>query len=262
MVRRIKESNRGCPLSIIRTKWQRTNPNLTILVSFPDSSAFGDSTTAKQDRLLADLIAAETTREGAVTRDTHKSQARAWQRYIEYIQSVGLRHDPLLDSLTRSKQNVFICAFAMAMRQGRFSRSSHDKLAKDTITNTISNVCSTFRGKGRPNPSKDKDLQPSFLISRLYRAFKKEDPNEVQKNSVPPCVILTIAQLQATKVQRAVGQLAVISFFFAMRSREYIKVLRAEFGRTKLLRPKNLRFIQDRRILNHNSPHLDLATAF
>jgi len=131
----------------------------------------------------------------------------------------------------------------MAMRQGRFSKSSHDRLAKGTISNTILNVCLTFREKGWPNPSKEKDLQPSFLLSRLYRAFKNKDPNEVQQKSVPPCVILTIAQLQATEVQRAVGQLALLAFFFAVRSREYLKVPRAEFGRTKLLCLRNLWFI-------------------
>jgi len=147
----------------------------------------------------------------------------------------------------------------MAMRQGRFSGPSPDRLAKGTISNTISNVCSTFREKGRPNPSKDKDLQPSFLLSRLYRAFKNKDPNEVQQKAVPPCVILAIAQLQMTELQRAVGQLSVLAFFFAMRSREYLKVPRAEFGRTKLLCLQNLRFIQDGKLLSHNYPHLELA---
>jgi len=208
---------------------------------------------------LADLIAAEIAREGAVTGDTHESQARAWRRFQKYLLSIGLKEDKFLGELNRSRQNKIMCAFAMAMRQARFSGPSYDRLVEGTIKNTISNVCSTFRENGWPNPTKDGDGQPSFLLSRLYRAFRNDDPNQEQQKAVPPCVILSIARLNQSELQLAMGQLVRVSFFFAMRSREYVKVPRAEEGQTKLLVLRNIRFIRDGKVIDHNDPQLECA---
>jgi hypothetical protein len=208
---------------------------------------------------LADLIAAEITREGAVTGNTHESQARSWGRYLLYLESIGLGHDVYLDSFTRAQRNRIMCAFAMAMRQARFSGPSYDKLAEGTIRNSLSDVCSTFRENGRSNPTKDDDRQLSFILQRLFRAFRNEDPNEKQQKAVPPNVILAIAQLVHTEEQRAYGQLARVGFFFAMRSREYLEVPRAELGRTKLLLIRNIRFVRNGRNISHDDPALELS---
>jgi hypothetical protein len=208
---------------------------------------------------MADLIAAEIAREGAVTGGTHESQARSWSRFQQYAESIGLGGDVFLDSFTRPQRNKIMCAFAVAMRQARFSGPSHDRLAEGTIRNSISDVCSTFRENGRPNPTKDDDMQLSFVLSRLYRAFRNEDPNEKQQKAIPPCVILAIAQLVETDEQRAIGQLARLGFFFAMRSREYLKVPRAELGRTKILLLRNIRFVRDGRNVSHDDPALELS---
>ena len=50
----------------------------------------------------------------------------------------------------------------------RFSGPSYDRLAEGTIRNSISDICSTFRENGRPNPAKDNDMQLSFVLYRLH----------------------------------------------------------------------------------------------
>jgi len=147
----------------------------------------------------------------------------------------------------------------MAMRQARFSGPSYDKLAEGTIRNSTSDVCSTFRENGRPNPTKDYDRQLSFVLQQLFRAFRNEDPNEKQQKAFPPNVILALAQLVYTEEQRAIGQLARLGFFFAMRSREYLKVPRAEQGQTKLLLLQNIRFVRNGKNVSHNDPELELS---
>lgn len=208
---------------------------------------------------MADLVAAAVASEGAVTGGTHESQARSWRRFKEYLDSIGLSHDYYLDSFTRAQQHKIMCAFAMAMRQARFSGPAYDQLAEGTIRGTISNVCSTFRDSGRLNPTKDDDGQLSFILSRLFRAFRNEDPNEVQQKAVPPCVVLAIARLNQSETQKANGQLTRLAFFFAMRSREYSKVPKAEQGRTKILALRNLRFIRDGKVMSHDDPELEQA---
>ena len=111
----------------------------------------------------------------------------------------------------------------MALRQGQYSGKAHDTLASGTIQNTISDVSLTFRENGQPNPTKDKDLQLSFMLQRLFRVVKNKDPKEKQQKAIPACIIAKIAKQQLTEEQCAISQLTILAFFFAMRSCEYVK---------------------------------------
>jgi hypothetical protein len=177
---------------------------------------------------VADLIAAATARERAVTGATHEDWARAQRQWIEYLESIGLSHDPFLNSFNRCQWNLLICAFATAIRDGRFSSNAFKTLAARTVRNTISSVCSTFREHGRPNPSKDKDLQSCFLLQRQYRSYANDDPKQKQQKAIPMCVIAEIAKRRTTELQKAIGQLITVAIFFAMRSCEYLKVTQAK----------------------------------
>ena len=129
---------------------------------------------------MDDLIVVEIARQGAVTGGTHKSQARSWRRYIEYIKSIGLGHDPFLNELNKVQRNQIMCCVALALREGQFSRPPHGRLAHSTVSGAVSYVCAPFRENNRLNPAKEKDLQSSFLLQRLYRAFKNKDSKEKQ----------------------------------------------------------------------------------
>ena len=107
--------------------------------------------------------------------------------------------------------------------------------------------------------AKDDDRQLSFILSRLFRAFRNKDPKEVQQKAVPPRVVLAIARLDRSESQLAVGQLVRLGFFFAMRSREYLKVPKAEEGRTKILVLQNLGFIRDGKVMRHDDLELERA---
>ena len=68
----------------------------------------------------------------------------------------------------------------MALRQGQYLGKAYDTLVSGTIQNTISDVSLTFWENGQPNPTKDEDLQISFILQQLFRAFKNKDPQEKQ----------------------------------------------------------------------------------
>jgi hypothetical protein len=128
-----------------------------------------------------------------------------------------------------------------------------------TIRNSISDVCATFRENGRPNPTKEDDLQLSFLLHRQFRAYKNADPKEKQQKAIPACVIAEIAKLNLTELQRAISQLTILAFFFAMRSCEYVKVPQHEKRRTDILCLRNLCFFKDGRLIGHDDPSLNHA---
>jgi hypothetical protein len=156
------------------------------------STAFSNSTIAQQNQLVADLVAAETSHEGAVTGSTHENHTRSWHRFSRYLESIGIGHNIFLDSFRRSQQNKIIGAFDMALRQGQFLGSAHDTLALGTIRNTILDISAILRENGQPNPTKDNDLQLSFILHRQFRAFKNADPKEKQQKAILACVIAII----------------------------------------------------------------------
>ena len=132
-------------------------------------------------------------------------------------------------------------------------------MASGTIRNTISDISSTFRENGRPNPTKDEDLQLSFILQQQCRAFKNADPKEKQQKAIPACVIAKIAKRKLTELQCATSQLTILAFFFAMRSCEYVKVTQQEKRRTEILRLRNLRFFNNGRLVPHDDPNLEYS---
>eukprot|EP00957_Ditylum_brightwellii_P093136 7091070-Ditylum_brightwellii.AAC.1 len=114
-------------------------------------------------------------------------------------------------------------AFAMALREGRFSRKSHDTLAEGTVRGAVSYVTQTFRENDHPNPTRDNDGELGRLLSRQYKAFKNKDPKSKQQKALPIEVLKVVAKAKATESQRAVAQLAIGAFFFACKSCKYLK---------------------------------------
>ena len=126
-----------CSLKRLQQIRRRTNRNLTYLCSWTDTTTFWDCSTAQRNQLMADLSAAEAARQDAVTRTTHKNQARVWRWWKIYANSIGITDDFYLDGLKSFGRIKLMGAFAMALREGRFSGPAHDSLVQGTIRNTI-----------------------------------------------------------------------------------------------------------------------------
>jgi hypothetical protein len=117
-------------------------------------------------------------------------------------------------------------------------------------------VAQTFQENDRSNPTKDEDDELGRLLLRIYRSFRNRHPAEKQQKALPCCVIREIAHLQATETQRAICQLAISTFFFAMRSCEYLKVKEQDKRRTDILRLADIRFLRAGEVLEHRRYHL------
>jgi hypothetical protein len=74
---------------------------------------------------MVDYIAAETTRESAVWQGTHAKQARAWKRWCKYNKCIE-NNDLFLKHFSRDQRIKIICAFALALQEGRFSGPAYD----------------------------------------------------------------------------------------------------------------------------------------
>eukprot|EP00984_Skeletonema_dohrnii_P016767 scaffold7500_cov75-Skeletonema_dohrnii-CCMP3373.AAC.3 len=209
---------------------------------------------------MADLNAAEVARQAAVSGKTHDDQARAFRRWNEWCSQVGLDEDRFLDFFSRYERIRLLGAFAMAMREGRFSGPAYVTLAESTIRGTISYVAQTFRDNDRPNPTKDEDGDLGRVLSRQFRAFRNQYPKPKQQKALPICVLSEMAKNTSTETKKAISQLAIAAFFFACRSCEYLSVPQAEKRRTDILRLRNIRFLSDGIEISHDHPELHSAT--
>jgi hypothetical protein len=208
---------------------------------------------------MADLAAASAAVEAGVGGGTHENDSRAWSRYTTYCDSIGLDRNYFLDGLNRQQKIAIMGAFAVAVRQGRFSRPGDGPLAKSSVENTINAVAATFRENGREDPHRDAERHVSRLLQRQLRSYKKDDPNEKQQKALPFCVYQLLLTSPSSELRRATAELAAAAHFWAMRSCEYSKVSRAERRQTKQLCLRNIVFIKDGNIVDHSSPNLHVA---
>ncbi len=147
----------------------------------------------------------------------------------------------------------------MAVREGRFSLNRTDVLVEGTVRCAISHVVQAFRDSGGQNPTKDADNELSVLLSRQFRAYRNDDPKEVQQKFLPFIVLKELAKRQVSELDRAVSQLTICAGFFACCSCEYLKVPRRDMKRTKLLCLRNIRFFKDGRLLSTPSANLEFT---
>jgi len=147
-----------------------------------DARKFPNITTTQRDQLLDDLLAAAASREQAITGASHDDGARSWGRWQKWCESVGC-DDLYLDKFSQIKQNLLLGALAMAVREGQFLLNRTDALVEGTVRSAISHVVQAFRELGRQNPTKDTDNKLSVLLSRQFRAYRNDDPKEVQQKA-------------------------------------------------------------------------------
>ena len=173
--------------------------------------------------------------------------------------SIGIKNDDFLDNFSREQRHSLIRAFALAVREARFLRSTHDPLVASTVSGTIQYLCSTFRENGYPNPTLDEDGQFAFILQRELRLFKNLDPPDKHQAAVPMSVISAINKQNSSELERVTAQLTTLGIFFAMQSCKYLKVHQSEQRRTDIIRLRNIRFFRNGEQLDHNSLEIEYS---
>ena len=223
------------------------------------SLSFRDYSVTERNNLVADCVAAQIACEHAVEQGTQEKKDWAWRRWKEYIQSIKIKDNVLLEYFSREHRHIIIGVFAMGVREARFSRPSHEQLDTGTVKDTMQYVCTTFQENGYQNPSINGDEQPAFILQQEFRLFKHSDPEEKHQKTIPMSVISKLVQRNSTELKKATGKLATIKIFFAMSSCKYLKVAKPDQQRTKILRLRNDRFFQGAEQFGHNHRELELA---
>ncbi len=104
---------------------------------------------------MADLAAATVATEARVGGGTHENNTRAWSCYTKYCDSIGLDGNYFLDGMPQQHRIAIMGAFAMAIREGRFSRPGDGPLAKTSVEGSVNAVAATFKENGHEDPHRD-----------------------------------------------------------------------------------------------------------
>jgi hypothetical protein len=155
-------------------------------------------------------------------------------------------------------------AFAAAVRDTRFSRPAYCQLAVGAVTDSVNHVASAFMDAGLLDP--ETPLPPPLLAfytaGASTRATATSRKNLKQQKAIPASILLDMpshAQLPfSSAIARAVADIAIGAFFFAMCSCEYVHV--TGMRRTKPLHLRNLRFFRNNKAMALDDPNLSLPT--
>ena len=118
-------------------------------------------------------------------------------------------------------------------------------------------MAQTYRAHNRPSPIHDNEGKLAFILQQQLKGYKNKDASCKPQKALTPKILQFLHQNTLTVTNRACGELANGTFFFAMHSCEYTKTM--DERHTKLLCLQNLRFYHDRKELPHSHPKLHLA---
>jgi hypothetical protein len=167
---------------------------------------------------VADLAAAKVAAEAGVGGGTHQNDARDWSRYTKYCDSISLTGNYFLDGIPRQHKITIMGAFAVAMREGRFSRPTDGPPAKKSVEGTVNAVAATLRENGREDTHRDAERNVGRLLQWQLRSYTKNDPKEKQQKALPICIYRLLLASPATELRRATAELAAAAHVRILQS--------------------------------------------
>ena len=238
--------------------WQlQTHLTSFFFHSWTDSTWFQYSTPSQCNLLMADLSAADAARDQSVTKATTAEQICAWCWWLKYLTSIGLHSDSFLDKFSRGQRHWILSGFAQATWSGCFSAERFATIKSRSVHAAMYHMASSFRANNRPYPRHDCNHKLAVILHCQFKGYTNHDPAKKPQKAITASILLWLHKLAITHVKKAMSELVMGAFFFAMCSCEYSSVTGK--WHTKLLTLSNIRFFQHKRQLKHTDPNLSRA---
>jgi hypothetical protein len=187
------------------------------------------------------MSAAQSTSRAAMVEGTNAKQVRAWTRFQRYLGIIGVVDDPFLDSFSRFQRIRILSAFAHAIREGRFCDGAHRKTVKsESVRSALDCVSQVFKLADRADPRLDRDGKFTLFLQRQLRGYRASDPAPKPQVAMTASILQQFYSSAISDFDKALCELFIGAFFFAMRSCEYVQV--QGHRKTKLLTISNIRF--------------------
>lgn len=197
-----------------------------------------DAVPIQQQNYISNLFRATTEAiDDGIVASTKRERLRfygAWTRWMS-INFPSIHPD--LQHIQRKLQIDLLGAFAHHVRHGGVSTRKH-KVRAQTVAVALRAISTTLQLDGKPNPLADSQGKHPKAISQLLEGYRRADPPSQPKLAVPLVVPrhLVLKGSIGTEKQKAVGDLALIAFYYLLRVGEYTYHKKSEKRRTKQFR--------------------------
>jgi hypothetical protein len=199
---------------------------------------------------------------------TTKNRQTHWANWMAYVRPLGL--DPYLQGVRYTTKVSVLMGFAARVRHGYYGRGK--RVAAGTVVGALMAVGQEITLACGDNPTKvmgsDKLLP---RLSQIYNGWHKEDPPTTKQLFVEADVPELLAERglvsTATSLDRAIGDLSLIAFYYLFRIGEYtVKGNRNNTKQTIQFKYKDVTFFKKNRAgqlrcLPRNAPAHLIATA-
>ena len=200
--------------------------------------------------LLNYINAAEVANNSSIEESSHNDKTRTWERFIAWLETVGIHDDPFLTGFTRTQKVRMVGAFAVSLRRGEHSHPRHtNPLVAGTVSKALSNLAMTFQDNDHADPRHNRDGKTDRFITSILRSFRRHDPKEKAQKAVTPQLLQHLYNRSKTAFATHIANLCNGAFFFACRSCEYSKTTGTR--KTKTLTPRNIVFRNKHRTITN-----------
>ena len=222
---------------------------------------------ARQIHLTRDIVAAWEAISNGVVDENNRARQKYWSHWSEYCSAFN--QEPYLSGCSPLKQNIIITAFAARVRTGHYGRGRRVKV--QTVAHALSAISKTLELAGQSSPVYETPGTYRVPVARLMEGYRRVDPPAVPQIAVP-AKVPRACQQAAYKTKndnlKAIGDLAIIAFYYLLRVGEYTKprfVNRAgkskRATRTIQFTIGDIGFFKNNKILMRNSCLQTLLTA-
>lgn len=216
--------------------------------------------THKQTELSLLLSAAETAIDAGVVAATARERRKYWQHWFRFASYYEV--DPMLKNVSRINQAELLKAYAERVRTGYYGRKH--RVRAQTVQVALRAIGTTFEMAMLDNPchrSPNRYIKP---LERQIEGYRRTDPPTVAKLAVPVAVpehIHNCAILTNSPKQHAVGDLALIAFYYLLRVGEY--TIRGKRGTTRTVqfRIRDVTFWHNDTVIPLTADYLTLSKA-
>ena len=153
---------------------------------------------------------------------TAKKRQAHWKRWVSYVLPLGV--DPYLQQTPYGHRVRALSGFAARVRSGVYGRKRQVKIG--SINSAIAAIGTTISLDRGVNPTKlDNTDKLLPRLAQMLRGWEKEDPPIIKKLPVAVDVPELLSALgrdpAANELDRAIGDLALIAFYYLLRVGEY-----------------------------------------
>lgn len=179
------------------------------------------STPAAADAFLLDLRAAQETARTAIVLSGVRSADSTWAKWQQFCASLDV--DPMLQDISDPVQLLQV--YGLRIRDGRLSKSGQP-VRSGTVATALREVGQTIALLGSPDPRLATHGRIDIRLSRMSKAFAKQDPHPDRVKPIPLSLLLlasaTAYAIAGSSISRqAIVDMMCLAFYFLMRPGEY-----------------------------------------